>query len=100
MSEARYRVLFADDVYQNLLEIHNYIAKRSPEQAAETIRMLLDAVASLEESPGRFAEVEYEDFAYPVRRLPVRPYRILYRIDEERMAVRIIRVEHGSRGTR
>jgi plasmid stabilization system protein ParE len=59
MSEARYRVVFADDVYQNLLEIHNYIAKTSADRAADTIRMLLDAIESLEESPRRFAEVEY-----------------------------------------
>jgi plasmid stabilization system protein ParE len=100
MAEEKYRILYGDEIFLSFKEIHDYIARQSDDRAAATIEKLLDAIDGLVKQPHRYAEVIYKSIPYPVRRMVVWPYRILYWVDEVRHAVRIVRVEHGSRNTR
>jgi toxin ParE1/3/4 len=100
MPDPEYRVFYPDEILQSLQQIRDYIAKDSDERAAAMLARLVDAMDGLAEKPGRYAEVEYATIPFPVRRMIVKPYRILFRLDEARKAVWIVRVEHGSRDTR
>jgi len=60
--------------------------------------MLVDAIDSLQYLPRRYSV--YQGRHNPsdaVRRMPVPPYLIYYRIDERRQAVEIVTVRHGAR---
>jgi plasmid stabilization system protein ParE len=59
---------------------------------------LIDAIDSLEILPFRY-RIYYgsKQPAAAVRRMPVPPYLIYYRVEESRLAVEIITVRHGKR---
>jgi len=100
MGEGLYRVIYSPEVYEQIREICSFIAEDSPQNARLVAQRLTRGIDSLQFMPGRFAEVDYTSFPTPARRMIVWPFRVLYRIDENRKAVRILRVEHGSRDTK
>lgn len=93
-----YQVKITVRAAKQLREIFGYIALDSPQNAAEVIRGLRDAIADLATFPHRFAVPRYgatEDVRY--RSMPVPPYLVRYRIDEMRAVVTILRIRHGAR---
>ena len=81
----------------DLRSIVTFIRSDSPSRAESFgYRLILEA-EKLRSFPRRGRVVpEFRDEA--IREIIVRPYRIIYRVSEERRALEIIRVWHGARG--
>ena len=91
-----YRVIISPDAGQNLAGIYDWIAKDSPDAAANVVQRLLDEIDALAEFPQRYAIVTTRRaMPQPLRRMPVPPYRVLYWIEERQLAVRVLAVRHG-----
>ncbi|MBL8795990.1 MAG: type II toxin-antitoxin system RelE/ParE family toxin [Planctomycetia bacterium] len=77
-------------------EIHNYIARDKKNAAANWVRKFQRKAQSLSYLPMRYEVVpEADSINRPWRHLGFGPYRIIYRVDGNR--VRILRVIHGAR---
>ena len=95
---SRYRVILSPRATADLHSIHAYIAQDSPQNAASFLSELVEAIDSLDLLPSRYRV--YSGSRRPaaaVRRMPVPPYLIYYRVDEARSVVDIVTVRHGKR---
>ena len=91
-----YRIIITDRALSDLREIRDYIAKRSPENAARFLSKLVTRLDQIERSPESFAEAPEDPLVpYTLRQYVVKPYRILYRV--EGRIVQILHVRHGAR---
>ena len=76
-----YRVIFTKRASSDLEGIFKYINERSPENAPEAIRAIVDAIDSLELFPQRYPAVALQPrVRRETRRMPVGSYLIYYRI--------------------
>lgn len=90
------RLLITDRALADLKGIRDYIAKRSPLNAAKFLSKLLDELDVIEASPESFAKApENEMVPYTLRQIVVKPYRILYRVVNNR--IQILHIRHGAR---
>lgn len=93
-----YRVRITPLVLAALQGIFDFIAKDSPQNAAKMIGKLLDAIDGLDIFPHRYdVPRSGGGSGLKIRSMPVWPYLIRYRIDDETKTVFILRVRHGSR---
>jgi len=93
-----YRVIVLSRAFADLDQIIDYIAERSPQNAAATIDHLWKAMQSLDQLPHRFKVHEHRrDPGKTVRSMPVKPYLVYYRVDDQMKVVRVLSVWHGSR---
>jgi toxin ParE1/3/4 len=94
----RYFVRITPRALADLRGIFNYIRADSPQNAAEVIRRILDAIDGLDVFPHRYDVPRVNPpKGRKVRSMPVRPYLVRYRIDERKKAVYILRIRHGAR---
>jgi len=94
----RYRIIVLARAFSELDDIIDYIAKRSPQNAAAVIDRLWEAMQSLSEFPHRFkVHAHHRDRAKIVHSMPVGPHLMYFRINEQQYVVRILSVRHGSR---
>ena len=94
-----YRVNLTLAAAAELEEIHAYIEKGSPQNAAGMIGRLLAAIDGLELLPHRYKVVRNTHLlGEEVRSMPVRPYLIRYHVDDSARVVTILSVRHGPRG--
>jgi plasmid stabilization system protein ParE len=85
-------------VSSDLEQIHSYIAKDSPRNAANFISELLKAIDSLELFPHRYpVHAGRRQPSEAVRRMPVVPYLIYYRVNDNARAVDVVTIRHGKR---
>src|SRR2546423_14025999 len=87
MSE-NFRVRLTPQALSDLKEIHRFISRDSPRNAASMIEQILDSIDLLEIFPHRtVVERQSPSLKYPVRSLPVKPYVVYFRvIDDERLS--------------
>jgi plasmid stabilization system protein ParE len=91
-----YRVIISPEAGRDLQGIYDWIARDSIIAASDVVERLLDEIEKLREFPQRYAVMRTRRrMPWPLRRMPARPYRILYWIEEQQFAVRIIAVRHG-----
>jgi toxin ParE1/3/4 len=91
-----FKVIWMDKAAADLEAAVRFVARKNPEAALRLGMKLLEKPVVLESHPrfGRiFRKLNRED----VRELIEAPYRIIYRIDDERRAIWIITVWHGAR---
>jgi addiction module RelE/StbE family toxin len=92
----RYRILFSARAAADLASIHQYIQRDSPQNATSVAAELVVAVDSLELLPHRYPIYQGRGNAMrEVRRMPVPPFLIYYRIDDARSSVGVITIRHG-----
>ena len=97
MSE-NFRVRLTPQVLADLEQIHGFISRDSPQNAASRIERILDAIDLLEIFPHRtVVERQTSALRYPVRSLPVKPYVIYFRVIEDERVVVIRHIRHGAR---
>ena len=73
--------------------------RKEPEAAERWFRGLVQAIYSLEESPGRCPLIpEQEEFSFEIRHLIYMSHRIIFSIEYETQRVIIYRAEAHSRG--
>ena len=94
----RFRILISGRAASDLALIHQYIEKDSPQNAASVVAELVQALDSLQALPHRYPVYQGRRLAsQQVRRMPVPPYLIYYRVDDRTLAVGIITIRHGKR---
>jgi toxin ParE1/3/4 len=91
-----FRVRIAAPAEADLLAIHDYIARDKKGAAAKWLRTILAAVRSLRSLPYRHELIpEALDLAVECRHFIHGNYRIIYRVQDQR--VRVLRVIHAAR---
>ncbi len=93
-----FRVILTDPAFVDVEEAANFIWAESPVNARRWLADFWWAVDSLKEFPFRHALIpEADAIGIPYRSLPVHSHRLVYRVDEERSVVYVVRVYHGAR---
>jgi toxin ParE1/3/4 len=91
-----FRVVITDRALSDLQAIRDFIAVRSPANAARFLERLLEQFDVIELSPESFAKAPEDELVpYTLRQIVVRPYRILYRVVGNR--VELLHIRHGAR---
>jgi plasmid stabilization system protein ParE len=92
-----HRVIITADALSNLESIADYIAIRSPQNAASVAKQVLGAIDSLAFMPDRFRQAgNSKKRGSPVHAMVVRPFIVYYRVDSNPAVVYVLTVKHGS----
>ncbi len=91
-----YRVRITPRALCDLQGIFDYIAEDSPGNAAAMIERILDAIDGLEFMPYRYKVLEGAE-GKGIRSIPIRPYLVRFRVEEEPGIVHVLHVRHGAR---
>ena len=95
---APYRVVISARASADLHSIVRYVRPDSPQNAADMVGRLLDAMDSLVLLPRRYPVVSSpRQPKHETRLMPVRPYLVYYRIIEADKVILISEVRHGAR---
>jgi addiction module RelE/StbE family toxin len=90
-----YRVFITPRALRDLRQIRDYIARRSPLNAAKFLERLIKSFDKVERSPNAFGKApEAKLVPYDLHQYVVQPYRILYRTVGSQ--VQILHVRHGA----
>ena len=95
-----YKVVLTAKARDEIEEIYNYISKSlMAEKAANNLMSKIhNNILMLEEMPKSCSVIEqYKDRKYEYRKLIINNYVAIYRIDEEKKVVYIIRIVYGGR---
>lgn len=91
-----FKVIWTPRGLATLRSALEYVAERNPNAAARLASTMLKAVGRLARFP-QLGHVFYKLGRDDVREIPVRPYRIFYRVHEAQRVVFILTVWHGAR---
>ena len=93
-----YQVVLSPSARADLRDIVRYISLDAPDRALQFGLFLISRTRLLAQSPelGRIVP-EFEDPF--IREIVVRSYRVVYRLDNSRRLVEVIRFWHAARGT-
>ena len=92
-----FQVVITSPAIADLAEIVKYISQQNPLAAERTGHRLLAKAESLRQMPARGRLVP-ERWQMDCRELVLKPYRIVYRVQEEKNLVEVLRFWHGARG--
>ncbi|MBW4686135.1 MAG: type II toxin-antitoxin system RelE/ParE family toxin [Komarekiella atlantica HA4396-MV6] len=91
-----YQVILSPKALGDLEIIIRYIAHDNPEAARKICQRLLEKTKELSQFP--FKRQKVSEFDEPdIRQLILKPYRIIYRVEEDKKQVSIARFWHASR---
>jgi plasmid stabilization system protein ParE len=94
----RYSLRIMPEAAANLVSIHGYIERESPQNAALAAERLIAAIDSLQDSPLRFkVHQSRRDPTRTVRAMSVPPWIIYYRVRTRDLVVEVLTVRHGAR---
>ena len=94
----RYRIIISPRASADLHGVHKYIETESPQNAAGVLDALIRAINSLEQLPHRHRVYQgRREPSAAVRRMPVPPYLVYYRVDDKNRPVEVVTVRHGRR---
>ena len=91
-----FRVIWSESALADLREVVRYIARddrRAAGRFGQLILSKVDAVASFPRSGRIVPEYRIES----LHEIIVRPYRIVFRVDDANACISIVRVWHGAR---
>ena len=93
-----YKVGYSEDALNDLREIYAYIANELlvPETAAAQVGRIRKEVRSSDFMPARYALVEWDPWhSMKMHQLPVDNFIVYYLVDDEEMAVTVVRIFYG-----
>ncbi len=90
-----YTIVLSPKAVGDLESIVRYIALNNPEAARKVGQNLLEKTKALSQFPFKGQKVPEFDTA-EIRQIILKPYRIVYRVEEERRRVSIARFWHSS----
>ncbi len=93
-----YQVVLSPSARSDLRDIVRYISFDAPDRALEFGLFLISRTRLLARSPQLGRIVPEFDDAF-IREIVVRAYRVVYRVDDSRRLVEVIRFWHAARGT-
>ena len=91
-------IIWSDTAVEDLKEIVNYISLNNPHAAARLADRILahiEAASALPLSNRAVPEIADDS----IREAILKPYRIIYQVDNDRNIIHILRIWHASRGT-
>ena len=88
------RILWTDPALEDLRAIHSYIARDAPTYADQFVARILTAIDNLQEFPKMGRTVPEARLPH-IRELCYQRYRIIYRLETERIV--LLTIIHGSR---
>lgn len=91
------QVIWAPSARLDLRDIFDYIARDNTSAARRFVEKTVEAVERLATFPesGRIVP----EFGEPsIREIVRRPFRVVYRLHEERQTVEVVRIWHAARG--
>lgn len=91
----KYKVIYSQKAYRDLVNIYNYILINSlnPKIANKLIGEIKEAIESLDILPFRHELIETSIIDFKdIRKLLVKNYIVLYRVDEVAKSVYIVRI--------
>jgi plasmid stabilization system protein ParE len=92
----KYVVIVTPQAEANIGATYQYIAERSPANAATWLRDLYEQISRLEKFPRRFSRAREQDHvAEEIRQLIFKSHRIIFTIDDESAKVRVVFVRHA-----
>lgn len=93
-----FRVIVSDTAFGDMEEAAEFIWSESPGNARRWLSDCWRGIYSLGEMPLRHALIpEADEIGLPYRSLPVSSHRLIYRVDEEKSVVYVVRVYHAAR---
>ncbi|NLX15101.1 MAG: type II toxin-antitoxin system RelE/ParE family toxin [Phycisphaerales bacterium] len=93
-----FRVIISPRALSDIEGIYRYIANDSPRNARAILRRLMSAIDSLELFPYRNEVYQgRRPISETVRRMPVNPFILYYRVNDEQGVVDVITIRHGKR---
>lgn len=95
-----YRVEYSQEALVDIKSIYTYISQilHAPLTARRQVNRIRKEIWDLEAFPTRYMLVEWEPWAsMKMHRLPVDNYVVFYLVDEQAMAVKIVRIVYGGR---
>jgi toxin ParE1/3/4 len=91
------QIVWSQAAVEDLREIVRFIARDDPAAAASLADRILDRIELASSLPfSNRAVPEKEDRS--VREVILKPYRIIYQVDDKRGALHILRIWHATRG--
>lgn len=95
-----YRVEYSQEALVDIKSIYTYISQilHAPLTARRQVNRIRKEIRDLEAFPTRYVLVEWEPWAImKMHRLPIDNYVVFYLVDEQAMAVKIVRIVYGGR---
>lgn len=95
-----YRVEYSQEALVDIKSIYTYISQilHAPLTARRQVNRIRKEIRDLEAFPTRYVLVEWEPWAsMKMHRLPIDNYVAFYLVDEQAMAVKIVRIVYGGR---
>ena len=95
-----YRVEYSQEALVDIKSIYTYISQilHAPLTARRQVNRIRKEIRDLEAFPTRYVLVEWEPWAsMKMPRLPIDNYVVFYLVDEQAMAVKIVRIVYGGR---
>jgi len=95
-----YRVEYSQEALVDIKSIYTYISQilHAPLTARRQVNRIRKEIRDLEAFPTRYVLVEWEPWAsMKMHRLPIDNYVVFYLVDEQAMAVKIVRIVYGER---
>lgn len=95
-----YRVEYSQEALVDIKSIYTYISQilHAPLTAIRQVNRIRKEIRDLEAFPTRYVLVEWEPWAsMKMHRLPIDNYVVFYLVDEQAMAVKIVRIVYGGR---
>ena len=95
-----YRVEYSQEALVDIKSIYTYISQilHAPLTARRQVNRIRKEIRDLEAFPTKYVLVEWEPWAsMKIHRLPIDNYIVFYFVDEQAMAVKIVRIVYGER---
>ena len=100
MDSSKYEVILTERAREDLNEVYDYIANSlmAENTAINLYKKILNDILRLEEYPEAYSIIErYKDNKYQYRKLIIKNYVAVYRIDKLNRKVYIVRIVYGGR---
>jgi addiction module RelE/StbE family toxin len=93
-----FQIIWTETASEDLREIVLFIAQDNREAAVKLAEKVFEHIERAAQLPQSNRIVPEKDDEY-IREAILKPYRIIYQIDEVREALTVLRIWHGFRGT-
>jgi toxin ParE1/3/4 len=92
-----YRVRMMPEASSDIARVFEHIERHSPQNAASVFEGLIDAIDSLSQFPHRYkVHRSARDPNRVVRSMPVAPFILYYRVQEQHRMVQVLTVRHAA----
>lgn len=92
-----FTIIWAESAYEDLREIVRYIAQDNPDAAAKLAERIIHHIVLASEYPYSNRAVPEKD-EETIREAILRPYRIIYSVDNDAQTIHVLRIWHSYRG--